>query len=89
MSLNIIGTFDYCMSQEPKLVWCIQVMKFKWLYYLSDCLKTYYKCLTISFDILALVRDVMQLLYSLYDEYAKFYGPFLTQALIIWIGKGY
>ena len=46
--------------------------------YLSDCLDTYYKCLVISFDVLALVKDVRQLFYSLYDEYAKFYGSSLN-----------
>ena len=43
--------------------------------YLSDCLDTYYKCLVISFDVLALVMEVKKLFYSLYDEYAKFYDP--------------
>ena len=46
--------------------------------YLYDCLKTYYKCLTLTFDVPALVRDVNKLFYSLYDEYAKFYGLFLN-----------
>ena len=36
---------------------------------MSDCLETYYKCLALSFDAHILVRDVMQLFYSLYDEY--------------------
>ena len=64
-----------------------------------DCLETYYKCLTLTIDIHALVRDVRQLFYSLYDGYAKFYDPFLnisfghdahsTQAPIGQIGKDY
>ena len=99
-SLNIVVAFDDCMSQEPELVPCIQVMKYKWLHYyqnisiiyllgiifysryklnyLSDCLDIYYKCLTLSFDVPALLRDVRQLFYLLYDEYIKFYCPSLN-----------
>ena len=67
--------------------------------YFFYCLKTYYKCLALTFDILALVKDVRKLFYSLYDEYAKFYGAFLNinieqDALLVqtptsWVGKGY
>ena len=45
---------------------------------MSDCLETYYKCLTLTVDVPTLVRNVRQLFYSLYDEYAKSYGPFLN-----------
>ena len=43
-----------------------------------DCLDTYYKCLTIPFDVLDLIMDVKKLFYSLYEEYAKFYGHSLN-----------
>ena len=84
-SLNIVGAFDYRMTQKPELIPCIQVIKFKWLdyyqnipiiylfgiifylrcklYYLSDCLETYYKCLTLTVDVPTLVRNVRQLFY--------------------------
>ena len=45
---------------------------------MSNCLKIYYKYLALTFDVLALVRDVKKLFYLLYDEYAKFYGLFLN-----------
>ena len=35
-SLNIVDTFDYCMSQELELISCIQVMKSKWLNYYQN-----------------------------------------------------
>ena len=45
--------------------------------YFFYCLKTYYKCLALTCNFFVLVMDVRQLFYSLYDEYAKFYGLFL------------
>ena len=30
-ALNIVGAFDECMSQEPELKTCIEVMKSNWL----------------------------------------------------------
>ena len=44
------------------------------LYYFSDYLDIYYKCLTIPFDVPVLIRDARKLFYLLYDKYAKFYG---------------
>ena len=35
-SLNILGAFDECMTQESKLVSCIEVMKSKWLDYYQN-----------------------------------------------------
>ena len=50
-------------------------------------------------DVPVLIRDVRKLFYSLYDEYAEFYGPSIninteqdtpsTQAPTSQIGKGY
>ena len=40
-SLNIVGAFDDCMTQEPKLVQCIQVLKSKWLDYYQNILIIY------------------------------------------------
>ena len=93
-SLNIVGAFDNCITPEPDLISCIEVMKVKWLDYyknisniyllgiifylccklvfLSDCLDLYYKCLGLSFDVAALIRDVMKLFYTLYDECAQY-----------------
>ena len=120
-SLNIVGAFDNCMSQESELVPCIQVTKSKWLdyyqnipvmyllriifyprcklNYFSNCLETYYKYLALSFDVPVLVSDIRKLIYSLYDEYAKFYDQSLNinieqnvhsaEAPTSRIGKGY
>ena len=46
--------------------------------YLFVCLKIYYKYLALPKNVLVLVRDVRQLFYSLYDEYAKFHSPSLN-----------
>ena len=35
-SLNIVGAFDDCMTQEPGLIPCIQVIKSKWLDYCKN-----------------------------------------------------
>ena len=32
----------------------------------------------MTIDVLALIKNVRQLFYSLYDKYAKFYGPSLN-----------
>ena len=66
---------------------------------LSNCLEICCKCLALSFDLPTLVRDVRQLFYLLYDEYAKFYGSslninfeqnvFSTQVPTSRIGKDY
>ena len=35
-SLNIVGAFDNCITPEPDLISCIEVMKVKWLYYYKN-----------------------------------------------------
>ena len=76
-SLNSVGAFDDCITQEPELISYIQVMKSKWLDYYQNIsiiyliriiFDSYYKlnylsdCLKTYYKYLALTIDVSTLI---------------------------